>query len=122
MCPMCRVPVPVSLLYEYVARNPRMSVRDQSAFCRLHHHKSAEDTWTNRRYPVIDWDGLDVRLQSFHHRMEEVLSGRAESLFRDRLEERVKGGRQRTLLQSLEAGAGAGMAPGYYGARGSRLM
>lgn len=120
-CPVCNSPVDAAFLLEYRA-GKRMNVRKQAQFCRAHKKRSAEEEWRRRQYPEIDWDNLDKRLAGHQPHLEAVLDQTVPSHFRDRLAERVRSGRERTLLQSLAAGGVEALTPGYYGTRGAKLM
>ena len=120
-CPMCQALIPTGMQLLQAEEKDRMTMREQAAFCRQHKRFDAEKLWKERGYPDINWELLDIRLRKFHGQLRSLLSGRSRSRFRSALEEGMSGG-QRTLLQSLKAGGGHSFAPGYYGARGARIM
>ena len=120
-CPMCQSLIPTGMQLLQAEEKDRMTMREQAAFCRRHKRFDSEKLWKERGYPEINWESLDIRLSKFHSQLRSLLSGRSRSWFRTTIEEGMSGG-QRTLLQSLKSGSGHSFAPGYYGARGARIM
>ncbi|KAK5630014.1 hypothetical protein RRF57_005729 [Xylaria bambusicola] len=115
-CPMCHQEVDRELLQKYSAHG-KMSVKQQTAFCRSHKRKSAAKAGTEKGYPSIDWDALDSRLSSHKNFLQGVLEGTQVSHYRKILKERVDSGKNRTLLTSHD-----NLTPGYYGPKGLQVM
>ncbi|KAL9119625.1 MAG: hypothetical protein Q9187_003825, partial [Circinaria calcarea] len=128
-CPVCKESVPYALLESFIfddttaKQNNRMTMRRQALFCRMHRTQKAHSDWKARGYPIIDWPNLPKRLQRHHTVMEDILRGRQESYYRNVLEEKVKDGKTRTIVQDLmNLSEKAGSETGYYGSRGARVM
>jgi hypothetical protein len=111
-CPMCGKSVDPADLRAF----GDMNTRQQERFCRSHQRKTARDDWSLNGYPTIDWDKLDSRITKLHSFIRELING-ADSHYRDRLEETVNAGKNRSLLKS-----DFNPTPGYYGTRGLRAI
>lgn len=123
VCPMCKQPVDKSYLEEFCRIDTRMSLRQQSQFCKAHKERSAKSEWEERGYPQIDWLQLDIRITKFHTFMDHVLSSRKSSFYRNAFEDTLKSGKNKTLQESLMGGDEIeGTSPGYYGGRGAKVM
>ncbi|KAJ0319695.1 hypothetical protein COL5a_010134 [Colletotrichum fioriniae] len=114
-CPMCNEIVDKTLLHDF-SQGARLHIRKQIQFCRLHKKKSAEKAWGSRGYPKIDWEGLDTRIASHYSFLREIING-GSSHFGDLLLDKVKEGKNRTLLKAEDS-----LTPGYYGPRGLRAF
>ena len=121
-CPMCQVPIPPGMSLLRTEEKDKMTMRAQAAFCRQHRRFSAEKTWKERGYPEIDWESLDNRLRGYHSQIGSLLSGKSQSQSRIALEEGLGSGRHRTLRQVLGSRTEQVLVPGYYGARGARVL
>ena len=126
VCPACNEPVDRSFLDEFSNYARRMSVRKQALFCHAHKRRSAKEEYHDAGYPDIDWNALPKRLKGHHRYIEEILDRRKQSWYRNKLEERAKSGKQRTLHQTATAtddeSAMHKFVPGYYGSKGARFM
>ena len=123
VCPMCKQPVDRSYLEEFCKVDTRMSLRQQSQFCKAHKERSAKSEWEERGYPEIDWQQLDTRITKFHTFMDDVLLRRKSSFYRNAFEDTLKSGKNKTLQESLMGGDEIeGTCPGYYGGRGAKVM
>lgn len=123
VCPMCKQAVDQSFLEEHTKVGMRMSLRQQAQFCKAHKERSAESEWQERGYPNIDWHQLDNRVAKFHTAMDEMLSRRRFSFYRNAFEDSLKRGKNRTVQEALMGGDEIeGTSPGYYGGRGAKLM
>ena len=123
VCPMCKQAVDQSYLEEFTKVGTRMSLRQQAQFCKAHKERSAESEWTERGYPKIDWQQLDARIAKFHTCMDDILSRRKSSFYRNAFEDSLKSGKNKTIQESLIGGDEIeGMSPGYYGGRGAKVM
>ncbi|OAA45540.1 hypothetical protein NOR_03329 [Metarhizium rileyi] len=114
VCPWCGEPVDKKLLDDF-SKGKRLNVRLQSKFCRKHKRKTAEELWQQRRYPVVEWDGLEARFAKYHEPLLDVINGRA-SYFRSMHEKNISSGKARSMKKEDN------MNPGYYGSRGFNLM
>lgn len=112
-CPMCHAPVDAALLKKHTGVD-RMSIRQQTAFCRLHQRKEASSTTT---YPKVNWSRVEGRLEGHREFLENILEGRRPSHYADKYQGKLKDKAQRTLFKSGDA-----LTPGYYGPRGLRVM
>lgn len=100
-----------------------MTLRQQTQFCKAHKERSAESEWIERGYPKIDWQQLDARIADFHISMDDILSRRKSSFYRNAFEDTLKSGKNKTIQESLIGGDEIeGMSPGYYGGRGAKVM
>ncbi len=122
VCPMCKQPVDQSYLEAFTKVGTRMSLRQQSQFCKAHKEGSAESEWAERGYPSIDWQQLDNRITGFHTSVDDILSRRNFSFYRNAFEDSLKGGTNKTIQESLMADEIEGTSPGYYGGRGAKVM
>ncbi|KAI9812456.1 MAG: hypothetical protein M1827_004687 [Pycnora praestabilis] len=120
-CPMCKEKVDLDFLEEF-DNGKRMNVRKQAQFCRAHKQRTAKKDWQSRGYPDIDWHNFDTRIRRFQSSLDDLLECRKPSFYRNALESSVRGGRNRTLAQSIMSGDFHGLTPGYYGSRGARVM
>ncbi|TGJ84305.1 hypothetical protein E0Z10_g4465 [Xylaria hypoxylon] len=115
-CPICSQEVDRELLEKH-STHGKMSVKQQTAFCRLHKRQSAAKAGAEKGYPEIDWDSLDSRFSSHQDFLQNVLEGTQASHYRKVLKERVDSGKNRTLLTNHD-----NLTPGYYGPRGLQIM
>lgn len=123
LCPMCKQPVDRSYLEAFTKVGTRMSLRQQTQFCKAHKERSAESEWAERGYPKIEWQQLDDRIAKFHTSMDDILSRRKFSFYRNAFEDSLKSGRNKTIQESLMGGDDIeGISPGYYGGRGAKVM
>jgi hypothetical protein len=129
-CPICKTQV-LRLWKEDFENNhnpgKQISYRMQQRFCRFHKLKTAREEWELREYPEIDWSCFGERLKRGWHteHLRRVLRGEGESVFRKRLEARVKKGAQslkQAVMDEDEEGRKVGGGVGYYGPRGEKLM
>lgn len=122
-CPMCNQPVDQSYLEQFTEVGKRMSLRQQSEFCKAHKERTAESEWAERKYPSINWHQLDARIVKLHGFMDDILSRRKSSFYRNVFEDSLKSGKSKTIQERLLGGDEIeGMSPGYYGGRGAKLM
>ena len=123
VCPMCKQPIDQSYLEGFTEAGTRMSLRQQAQFCKAHKERSAESEWAERGYPKIDWEQLDARIAKFHTSIDDVLSRRRFSFYRNAFEDSLKGGKIKKIQESMMTGGEIeGMLPGYYGGRGAKVM
>ncbi|KAI0430063.1 RTC4-like domain-containing protein [Xylaria sp. FL1042] len=115
-CPMCHQEVDHDLLEKH-STHGKMSVKQQTAFCRLHKRQSAVKAGTEKGYPKINWKTLESRFSSHQDFLQNILEGTQTSHYRKVLRERVESGKNRTLLTNHD-----NLTPGYYGPRGLQVM
>ena len=125
-CPVCDEMVERSFLDEFSNYAPRMNVRKQALFCHAHRRQSATEEYKAAGYPDIDWSKFPKRLKRHLGSVRDVLERKRGSWYRERLEERIKGGRLRTLHQTAtstnDETSLQKFVPGYFGTKGARLM
>ncbi|KAK5135413.1 hypothetical protein LTR08_005355 [Meristemomyces frigidus] len=127
-CTICGTHVELFLKQEFedqYNRGKQLNYRWQQRFCRYHKQHSARQTWKDRGYPDIDWDGFRARLQKRNHtsHLRRIISGETESVYRMQLEKTLKKGGNKSLLQAAsDMSDKKGASVGYYGPRGEKLM
>lgn len=114
-CPMCNEPVDKQWLSEY-SKGQRMSIARQAKFCHQHKKRSARELWETRGYPEVDWEQLESRIGAHRPYLESLING-AESHFGERLRDKIRTGKNRTLFKTDDY-----PVPGYYGLRGMSAM
>ncbi|KAI7787128.1 hypothetical protein LA080_001221 [Diaporthe eres] len=114
-CPMCDEPVDKQWLSEY-SKGQRMSIARQAKFCHQHKKRSARELWEVKGYPEVEWDQLESRIGTHRPYLESLING-AESHFGERLREKIRTGKNRTLFTTDDY-----PVPGYYGLRGMSAM
>ncbi|KAJ4394594.1 hypothetical protein N0V93_003813 [Gnomoniopsis smithogilvyi] len=115
LCPMCDEQVDEKLLQEF-SNGERMKLVRQVRFCRMHKRLSAQKTWEEKGYPVVDWASLQARIDGHHDFLESIIMG-SRSHFGDLLKDNIRTGQARTLLTTRDY-----LTPGYYGLRGMSVM
>lgn len=70
VCPVCEIPVDMELFKSFKSME---KMGQQSRFCLLHRRKSAEQQWKERRYPTIEWDSLQTRIEGHFAELERIL-------------------------------------------------
>jgi len=125
LCPMCGSSVPLALLLAFTPnRPPSLSTRQQAAFCTHHRRASALTTSSALGYPQINWPQLPRRIASHFPYLARLLAApdSTPSHYRGLLAADIAAGRNRTLKQSIMGEEDKVLVPGYYGARGARVM
>ncbi|KAI5287596.1 hypothetical protein KEM52_001515 [Ascosphaera acerosa] len=144
-CPVCTAPVDADLQDECALVSTQL-FKKRSAFCQKHRRKEAMATWTDRGYPVIDWDGLAGRIASHLATLEAMIAGHKRSIYREMLQaqaedDHLEGPGRRGSDGAGPGGSGGGKAStmkkfrvtveskgletistGYYGPRGAKIM
>lgn len=115
VCPMCDEPVDKQWLSKF-SKNQRMDIRQQRKFCRIHKKKSAQENWKSKGLPEIDWDTFESRIVEHHEFLKSLVEGQS-SHFGELLRQKIKTGKNRTLLKTDDY-----LSPGYYGPWGARVM
>lgn len=115
LCPICDEQVDQELLKQF-SNGERMKLVRQVKFCRMHKKSSAQKTWEEKGYPVIDWAKLQERVKGHQDFLKSIIMGTG-SHFGDILQENIRTGKARTLLTTKEY-----LTPGYYGLRGMSIM
>ena len=121
-CPVCKEKIDLDFLDEF-AKGNRLTVRQQTQFCRAHKRHTATMVWEENHYPKIDWHRLDERLKNYHGAIDEILQGRKVSFYRNAFEDFINSRKERTLRKNLMDGNEIeDLTPGYYGSRGAKIM
>lgn len=121
-CPYCKDRVDRDFLLDFDS-TVRLSVREQSRFCKAHRIRSAEVEWKEKGYPIIDWPRFDKRLNKFHGHLNDIMENQRDSFYRNAYEERFKSRQNETAKQSMMTGDGLeNLELGYYGSRGAKHM
>ncbi|KAJ4421228.1 hypothetical protein N0V82_003860 [Gnomoniopsis sp. IMI 355080] len=115
LCPMCDEQVDEKLLQEF-SNGERMKLVRQVKFCRMHKKVSAQKTWDEKGYPVINWASLHARIEGHFDFLKSIIMG-TRSYHGDLLRENIRTGQARTLLTTKDY-----LTPGYYGLRGMSVM
>ncbi|XWW93111.1 hypothetical protein V2A60_001040 [Cordyceps javanica] len=114
-CPWCGEEVDKAVLDDF-AKGKRLNVRMQTRFCQLHKQRRAAQTWKDRGYPDIDWDGIEgARFAAHRDHLRAIVDGRG-SHFRNIHARNVEEGRARAMKREEN------FNPGYYGPRGLNAM
>ncbi|CRG90249.1 hypothetical protein PISL3812_07292 [Talaromyces islandicus] len=121
LCPNCNAPVDADLLDEFLAL-PNRRLRDERRFCERHKHRKAEKEWTEKGYPVIDWESFESRIQHHFPTLDKQLVPQSTSFFRGRLESAMKSGQAKNFRLTLEGDNLENMSCGYYGPKGASRM
>ncbi|KAI5291088.1 hypothetical protein KEM54_006354 [Ascosphaera aggregata] len=125
ICPVCSFPIDTDLEDEclYIATQP---FRMQSAFCQRHTRKNAMDEWAERSYPEIDWAKIDDRISACFPALEDIITGKRPSFYRDLLtsqtNEEVDKSTMKKFRLTVESKGLENISTGYYGPRGAKLM
>lgn len=121
LCPNCNAPVDPELLGEYLIR-PNRRLKDDRLFCESHKMNKAEKDWTDNRYPTIDWDTFDKRVQGHLSELERLLVPNPSTFFRGRFESTLNDGQAKVFKFDLEGDSTEGLSCGYYGPKGANKM
>lgn len=121
LCPNCNAPVDPELLSEYLLR-PNRRLKDDRLFCESHKINTAEKDWTDNKYPMIDWDVFDKRVQRHLTELERLLVPNPSTFFRGRFESTLNDGQAKVFKFDLEGDSIEGLSCGYYGPRGANKM
>jgi hypothetical protein len=115
-CPLCNQEVDRALLEKHSTKG-KMNVKQQTNFCRLHKRQSAMKLGTEKGYPQIDWEKLDIRCARYQKFLQDILEGTETSHYRRIFKDKVNSGKNRTLFTNVD-----NLTPGYYGPRGLLAM
>lgn len=121
LCPNCNAPVDPDLLGEYLIR-PNRRLKDDRLFCESHKMNKAEKDWTDNKYPTIDWDTFDKRVQGHLLELERLLVPNPSTFFRGRFESTLNDGQAKVFKFDLEGDSTEGLSCGYYGPKGANKM
>ncbi|KAF3398723.1 hypothetical protein DPV78_006667 [Talaromyces pinophilus] len=121
LCPNCNAPVDPELLGEYLIR-PNRRLKDDRLFCESHKMNKAEKDWTDNKYPTIDWDTFDKRVQGYLTELERLLVPNPSTFFRGRFESTLNDGQAKVFKFDLEGDSTEGLSCGYYGPKGANKM
>jgi hypothetical protein len=115
LCPWCGEPVEEQLLQEF-SKGKRMNVRQQTRFCQKHKRQEAQEAWSVKSYPTINWGELPDRIATHYDALLDIIDGTRPSHYRARLAEKIEAGADRAMRKEEN------LNPGYYGPRGFNLM
>lgn len=121
LCPNCNAPVNPEILREYLLR-PNRRLKDDRLFCESHKMNTAEKDWTDNKYPTIDWDVFDKRIQEHLSELERLLVPNPSTFFRGRFESTLSDGQAKVFKFDLEGDSIEGLSCGYYGPQGANKM
>ncbi|KAI4685502.1 uncharacterized protein J4E84_006230 [Alternaria hordeiaustralica] len=133
-CTLCSEPVEQEEYWNFWKGKDK-TVKNKSAFCHAHKKKSAQEEYTQKGYPDIDWKALPRRIRRSKATLLQILYNDRSSIHRDRYEPLALTGKaaavpsRRTDLaedvqEELESYALDEKAayPGYYGPHGRRVI
>jgi hypothetical protein len=134
-CPLCHEPVDQDTYWSFWSSHKK-TVKNQAAFCHTHRAATARAAYESEGYPPIDWTLLPARIKAHRMALYKILTDESPSRFRARYAPLALTGKaaavpskQRTDLSpskraELDSTAldDAAVYPGYYGARGRRLI
>lgn len=124
-CPICSCPISGDLEDEcrLVATQP---FKKKTAFCRMHTKKKALEEWEERSYPEIDWATLDSRIASCLPALEEIITRKRHSFYRELLTKQADEDENKSTMKkyrlTVESKSLESVSTGYYGPRGAKLM
>lgn len=121
LCPWCKKEVDPALLMLFEAQ-PKRRLREQQKFCASHQQDTAEREWESRKYPTIDWDVFDERVQKHFSDLELLLVPDFPSYFRNILAESLKKGEAKNFRLTLAGDGLETISCGYYGTKGAAKM
>lgn len=120
-CPVCKKQVDAELLEAFLLQ-PKQLIRDQLRFCDSHQQTDAGREWQEKRYPTIDWDRFDERIQGHFADLDQLLVPDSPSFYRNVLVTTLKSGKARNFRLTLAGDGLETIACGYYGTRGASEM
>ncbi|KAI5205490.1 hypothetical protein E4T38_04242 [Aureobasidium subglaciale] len=123
-CPICGMKVEKDFWdkFQDEISYKRMNLRLQERFCQAHKARSADDVWTDRGYPKIDWSALQGRLKAHHRHIHAVLDGHYESHYYKQHAKMVSSTKGYTARSAVFTGHFTGLRAGYYGTKGEKIM
>ena len=121
-CPLCNEVVPRAFLEALDSGLSQLSWQQKVDVCEAHKRRAAGAEWTQQRYPEVDWDAFEERLERFHEELDNILDLRRPSFYRDELERRVNEGKSRNAFRNPSAAGQETIVPGYYGLKGAQRM
>lgn len=117
-CPLCGKQIKHDDLEDEALAVKGKRFNQQSIFCRNHRVRDASNEWVKRKYPKIKWDSLAKRSERYFAELEDILSRRKASFYRNVLqEEKTPGKAMRLTIDKVEK-----VSAGYYGSQGSNIM
>lgn len=122
-CPFCNAKIDKSF-FDSETKGRKLGYSRAMAFCAAHKAADAASKMANARYPNIDWNSLDARLDRFHDPLNAILDRSVSSTYRAELEQKVESGMGRNALRrpDVEASDTISRQTGYYGSRGAMFM
>lgn len=121
-CQFCGEEIENSVHEDFEDRHGKnFSYKWQRRFCAFHKRLEAETKWRERRYPDIDWIGLERRMRKHDDFLTCVLNDTVDSYYREELKRKIKPG-SKSAKQSYRAAIRPGASVGYYGPKGEKIM
>ncbi|EGE79054.1 hypothetical protein BDDG_01992 [Blastomyces dermatitidis ATCC 18188] len=121
ICPMCDQAVDPRFIDDL--RSPKnLSYRKKAQFCRDHRIRAAEYEWANRGYPTINWENLHKRIEKHYVELDQILTMKKSSFYRNELESSRTGKKKGNLRLTVDEDEADKFLPGYYGPWGAKKM
>ncbi|OJD12419.1 hypothetical protein AJ78_06983 [Emergomyces pasteurianus Ep9510] len=121
VCPMCDQAVDPRFVDDL--RSPKgLSYRKKAQFCRDHRIKAAQHEWAERRYPTIDWENLHKRMEKHYAELDQILTCKKPSFYRNVLESSRIGKQRGSLRLTVDGDGVEKISTGYYGPWGAKKM
>ncbi|OJD26361.1 hypothetical protein ACJ73_02262 [Blastomyces percursus] len=121
ICPMCDQAVDPRFIGDlWSAEN--LSYRKKAQFCRDHRVRAAEYEWVNRGYPTINWENLHKRIEKHYVELDQILTMKKSSFYRNELESSRTGKKKGNLRLTVDEDEADKFLPGYYGPWGAKKM
>lgn len=123
ICETCHERVDKLLQEEYnddYVKGKSWNIQWQERFCEWHRTQSAKEAWLKRRYPDIDWAGLESRMKQHDDFLLSVLRNQKKSQYRDEYAAKVKAKSMSGGFKDSTVKPGATV--GYYGPKGEKAM
>ncbi|WEW58873.1 hypothetical protein PRK78_004341 [Emydomyces testavorans] len=120
-CPACRELLDPEYLTVFQLEKG-LSFSKQLQVCQEHKRWTAERDWRLREYPIIDWDALEQRLEKYFAELDQILTRKKPSFFRNSLECSNDGNTKKDNFRLTANSNFDMMSSGYYGPRGSKKM
>lgn len=124
VCPYCHDTISDAELIRRLRSSKHMNMSKQATFCRSHRRAEGLREWKERGYPDIEWDQLPRRVAKLSDHATWLIHNERNSIYRDRLAEKISSGSYRSMLQALNNDASSmnSFIPGYYGGKGAKII
>ncbi|ODH45225.1 hypothetical protein ACO22_00221 [Paracoccidioides brasiliensis] len=121
LCPICDQVVDPRFVDE-LQNLSGLNYRKKAQFCRNHTRKAAEREWVDRGYPTIDWENLHKRIEKHYAELDQILTCKKPSFYRNVLESARSGERRGNLRLTVHGDGVDKISTGYYGPWGAKKM